>query len=174
MPKYRYTNANGNPLTHCPTCGGNLTELNAVRVEFVSSHTWDDHSRLDADGVLEDPTNGVKDGLHSATFCARCNLQLIDHDGVEETDISGPPRRRSDDDEPVTEAWLVSLGYENHPVHGLWVGPARLSHYPAGDWFEIDHGRGHGAPSAYRLRTRGSVRLLLRALELIPPNGDPL
>jgi hypothetical protein len=79
----------------------------------------------------------------------------------------------SDDEEPVTEEWLRSVGakdvyeyrHDGQDVYGLYIGPAKWFNFTNGSELLIDHRDG------YVIKTRRQVRQLLQALG-ITTNGE--
>jgi hypothetical protein len=87
---YKYLDAEGKPLRACPGCGcgADLTVDGAVLIYLCDeTREWTARSRLDADGILDDPTGEVERGRHSHTDCGLCGKMLVDLDGVEELQL---------------------------------------------------------------------------------------
>lgn len=89
MYSYRYTK-DDEPLEHCPGCASRLTAPNMVLVDLIGTadDLWTMNSALDDNGVLLDPYGDIAMGRHSATRCWACGEQLINMEGVVETNIN--------------------------------------------------------------------------------------
>ena len=67
-----------------------------------------------------------------------------------------------DDDEIVTEKWLLFVGFTDDENTNLSLGPMEWFLFSGGNELLIDHHSG-----SYELKTRGDVRRLCRALGII-------
>ena len=66
-----------------------------------------------------------------------------------------------DDDKPVTEEWLRSAGFAEDENTNILLGPMEYFLFSGGPELLIDHSSGE-----YRLKSRGDVRRLCRALRI--------
>lgn len=65
--------------THCPACDADLTQPQAIVVEFTDgTKTLNNvRSQVSAEGLLDDPTGQIGIGQHAGSYCAACG-ELLD------------------------------------------------------------------------------------------------
>ena len=109
---YRYT------VIVCPECSSVLTEDKSLSVQLsVSGANPAFLTRLDKQGVLEDPEGNVLKGLHSSTECSTCGYDLYGHE-QKFKDKEPPPLVRP-------------------PFPWSYDGVVALHHFPPGDLGEL-------------------------------------
>jgi len=83
---YRYR------VIRCPSCSGNLTVLDSIRVILaVAGSNSEFLTRLDSNGVLIDVDSSVAKGLHSGTECVACDFDLVGYEEQFQNELPGQP-----------------------------------------------------------------------------------
>lgn len=123
----------------------NVVGLAERLLEQWSGGNWTCECDPDVDGIV-------------LTLCENCRLA----DAICDVTQAYLAEHSADDDEPLTDEWLVSAGFTDDENENLSLGPMELFLFSGGYELLIDHSSGE-----YRFRTRGDVRRLCRALGII-------